>query len=156
MYSTGFLSIDYLNGTSIYVESPTMGEFSYDACGIVDGSTNTIIGRSGSGKSTILLQIASNIAHQFDDCVIYIDDIEGSLPESRKHFLLGFDADEFEDRVNLREHDITTENLYQRIQAIHDEKLATKKVEESTESGEISLDEMNELLNDLEVKKNGK
>ena len=127
MYSTGFLSIDYLNGTSIFVESPTLGEFSYDACGIVDGSTNTIIGRSGAGKSTLLLQIASNIAHQFDDAIICIDDIEGSLPESRKHFLLGFNADEFEDRVKLRDHDITTENLYQRIQAIHDEKIANKK-----------------------------
>ncbi len=127
MYSTGFLSIDYLNGTSIFVESPTLGEFSYDACGIVDGSTNTIIGRSGAGKSTLLLQIASNIAHQFDDAIICIDDIEGSLPESRKHFLLGFTPEEFENRVKLRDHDITTENLYQRIQAIHDEKLANKK-----------------------------
>ena len=127
MYSTGFLSIDYLNGTSICVESPTLGEFSYDACGIVDGSTNTIIGRSGAGKSTLMTQIASNIAHQFDDAVIYIDDIEGSLPESRKHFLLEFTPEEFEQRVFLRDHDITTENLYQRIQAIHDEKLANKK-----------------------------
>ena len=127
MYSTGFLSIDYLNGTSIFVESPTLGNFTYDACGIVDGSTNTIIGRSGSGKSTLLLQIASNIAHQNDDVVIYIDDIEGSLPESRKHFLLGFAPDEFEERVKLRDHDITTENLYQRIQSIHDEKIAHRK-----------------------------
>jgi predicted ATP-dependent serine protease len=63
LYPTGFLSIDYLNGTSIYVESPTLGDFSYDACGIVDGSTNTIIGRSGAGKSTLMTQIASNIAH---------------------------------------------------------------------------------------------
>lgn len=127
MYSTGFLSIDYLNGTSIFVESPTLGNFTYDACGIVDGSTNTIIGRPSSGKSTLLLQIASNIAHQNDDVVIYIDDIEGSLPESRKHFLLGFAPDEFEERVKLRDHDITTENLYQRIQSIHDEKIAHRK-----------------------------
>ena len=127
MYSTGFLSIDYLNGTSICVESPTMGEFNYDACGIVDGSTNTIIGRSGAGKSTLMMQIASNIAHQFDDCIIYIDDIEGSLPESRKHFLLGFNPDEFDERVKARDHDITTENLYQRIQAIHDEKIVNRK-----------------------------
>jgi len=127
MYSTGFLSIDYLNGTSICVESPTMGEFTYDACGIVDGSTNTIIGRSGAGKSTLMFQIASSISHQFEDAVIYCDDIEGSLPESRKHFLLGFTPEEFEQRVFLRDHGITTENLYQRIQAIHDEKLANKK-----------------------------
>ena len=75
----------------------------------------------------MLLQIASNIAHQNDDVVIYIDDIEGSLPESRKHFLLGFAPDEFEERVKLRDHDITTENLYQRIQSIHDEKIAHRK-----------------------------
>ncbi len=127
MYSTGFLAIDYLNGTSIHVKSPTLGEFEYDACGIVDGSTNTIIGRSGSGKSTLVTQIAASILHQFDEAVCYIDDIEGSLPESRKHFLLGLEPEEFEERVKIRNFGVTTENLYQRIQAIHDEKLAHKK-----------------------------
>jgi hypothetical protein len=48
MYSTGFISIDYLNGTIVHVKSEDR-EFTYNACGIVDGSTNTIIGRSASG-----------------------------------------------------------------------------------------------------------
>ena len=44
----------------------------------------------------------------------------------------------------------------QTIKSSSKKKVTTKKVEESTDTGEISLDEMNELLNDLEVKKNGR
>ena len=63
-YSSGFLSIDYLNGTTIFVEGKDR-QFEYNATGIVDGSTNTFIGRSGSGKSTLITQIAGNIIRPF-------------------------------------------------------------------------------------------
>ena len=123
MYSTGFLMIDFLNGTTVHVESEERN-FTYDSTGIVDGSTNTIIGRSGSGKSTLLTQIAGNIARPFikakANTGIYIDDLEGSLPQVRKEFLLGLNVDELEQYVEVRNAGITTENVYQRIQTIHD------------------------------------
>ena len=83
MYSTGFLSIDYLNGTVVHVQSPDRN-FTYNSTGIVDGSTNTVIGRSGSGKSTLITEIAGNIIRPFIkkgmNTGLFIDDIEGSLP----------------------------------------------------------------------------
>ena len=93
-YSTGFLSIDYLNGTVVHVkDQKNKREFQYNSCGIVDGSTNTVIGRSGSGKSTLITQIAGSIVKDFIkngmSADIFIDDIEGSLPEARKYYLLG-------------------------------------------------------------------
>lgn len=129
MYSTGFLSIDYLNGTVIYVEDKKNGrEFSYNSCGIVDGSTNTIIGRSGSGKSTLITQITTGIIHPFvaqgnEEVHVYIDDIEGSLPEARKYFLLNVTPEEAEKYVSIRNTGITSQNLYQRIQYLHDLKI---------------------------------
>lgn len=133
MYSTGFLGIDYLNGTVVHVNGNDRN-FQYDACGIIDGSTNTIIGRSGSGKSTLLTQIAGNIARPFIQkdlpVMIYIDDIEGSLPYARKEFLLGLTEEEIEKYVDFRNSDITAENLYKRIYTIAEEKTSNRKAYE--------------------------
>ena len=130
MYSTGFLSIDYLNGTVVHVNGNDKN-FSYNACGIVDGSTNTVIGRSGSGKSTLLMQIAGNIIRPFVEqglpTGLFIDDIEGSLPYARKEFLLGLTEDQIKEYVNIRNSGITTENLLNRICIIANEKLNNKK-----------------------------
>lgn len=126
MYSTGFLSIDYLNGTTVHVESEERN-FTYNSVGIVDGSTNTIIGRSGSGKSTLLRQIAGNIMRQFDNALLFDDDIEGSLPWVRKEFLYGLDPETIEKRCEFRNRGITTENVYQRIHGLYELKIQNRK-----------------------------
>lgn len=130
MYSTGFLSIDYLNGTTVHVNGEDRS-FTYNSTGIVDGSANSIIGRSGSGKSTLTTQIVANIVRPFIKkglpTGLYIDDIENSLPWPRKEFLLGLTTDELNRYVDIRNTGITTENLYKRIQAIHDIKVENKK-----------------------------
>ena len=133
MYSTGFLGIDYLNGTVVHVNGNDRS-FVYNACGIVDGSTNTVIGRSGSGKSTLLTQIVGNIARPFIQrelpTMIYIDDIEGSLPYARKEFLLGLTEEQIERFTDIRNSGITAENLYKRIYTIADEKVTNRKAYE--------------------------
>lgn len=126
MYSTGFLHIDYANGTTIFVEGNGKS-FNYNSTGIVDGSTNTIIGRSGSGKSTLMFQIAGYMAKSNPKSTIYCDDIEGSLPEARKFFLLDMTEEEYKERVRYRNEGITTENVYERIRSIYDTKIQNKK-----------------------------
>ena len=130
MYSTGFLAIDYLNGTVVHVKGNDR-DFSYNSCGIVDGSTNTIIGRSGSGKSTLLMQICGNIVRPFIEkdmsTGLFIDDIEGSLPYARKEFLLGLTEEQISEYTVIRNSGITAENLYKRIKAIADEKISNEK-----------------------------
>lgn len=130
MYSTGFLSIDYLNGTTVHV-SGNGKDFSYNSTGIVDGSANSIIGRSGSGKSTLTTQIAASIIKPFIfkglPTSLNIDDMEGSLPWARREFLLGLTPDQLAQYVDVRNSGITTENLYQRIQALHDLKIQNRK-----------------------------
>ena len=129
-YSTGFLAMDFINGTTIHVESKERN-FSYTSAGIVDGSCNTIIGRSGSGKSTLLMQICGNIVRPFIekemDTMLLIDDLEGSLPQVRKEFLLGLSQEQLDKYVESRNTGITTENLFDRLKIIHDTKLENKK-----------------------------
>lgn len=129
MYSTGFLPIDYLNGTLIYVESEERN-FKYDSVGIVDGSTNTIIGRSGSGKSTLMTQICGNIIRPFIEKGLPVEyyncDIESSLPTARKEFLLGLTKEQLHDYVYFKNTGITTEYVYETLCAIRDEKLSNR------------------------------
>ena len=130
MYQTGFLSIDYLNGTRISVNGNDRN-FEYDSVGLVDGSTCTFIGRTGSGKSTLLTQIVGNIIRPFVKkgmkTALFIDDLEGSLPMSRKEFLLGLTEEELSNYVDIRNYGITTENVFERIKAIRDEKIQNRK-----------------------------
>ena len=130
LYPTGFLSLDYLNGSMIHVTGNGI-DMKYRSVGIVDGSSNMFIGRSGCGKSTLVFQIIGNIARQFPNCEVYIDDIEGSLPMSRKERLLGLSPDEMQAnspncRVRFRNTGINTENVFQQILAIHDTKLEAR------------------------------
>lgn len=133
LYSTGFLGPDFLNGTRVHVESEDRN-FTYRACGIVDGSCNMVIGRTGCGKSTFLMQMAGNIIRPFIDMGaptgLYIDDIEGSLPYSRKEFLLGIDTNRLKEFLDLRNKGITSDNIFLKIKAIHDEKLSNRKMYE--------------------------
>lgn len=130
LYPTGFDALDMLNGQRIYVNSKDRN-FSYIAGGIVDGSSNTFIARSGVGKSTLIMQCAANIIVPFIrngfDANLFIDDIEGGLPEARREFLLGMTQEELESHVIVRNSGITTENVLERLTAIADEKTKNKK-----------------------------
>ena len=129
-YSTGFAALDYLNGTVVHVQSEDRN-FTYNSTGIVDGSANTIIGRSGSGKSSLTIQIIGNIIRPFIrkgmPTGIFIDDMEGSLPMVRKAFLLELTEEELDQYVDVRNTGITTENVLQRIKALRDEKVNNRK-----------------------------
>lgn len=126
LYPTGFLPLDFLNGYKAHVKKPNGEEFWYNAVGIVDGSTNTIIGRSGSGKTTIAIQMAANIIKKFPGAIIFYDDIEGGSNAARRELLTGFAPEELDERVIYRNAAITSENFYERISAIYEEKLSHK------------------------------
>lgn len=124
-YSTGFLGLDYLNGTTVKVNANGIN-VQYDSIGLVDGSANTFIGRSNCGKSTLVIQIIGNIIRKYDKAVALIDDIEGSLPAIRKEFLLQLTGEELKKKVNIRNFGITTENVYMRIRELHDLKMENR------------------------------
>lgn len=130
MYPTGITALDMLNGQRIYVDSPER-KFSYIQCGIVDGSTNCFISRSGAGKSTLGVQAGSNIILPFirqgyDCAAMFVDDMEGGLPQSRREFLSNMSTKEFEEHVICRNSNITTENVLERITTIADMKIKNR------------------------------
>jgi RecA/RadA recombinase len=126
LYSTGFLPLDYLNGVRVRVNKPNGESYTYDSIGLVDGSANSFIGRSGSGKTTIAIQAAANIIRPFPNAVLFFDDIEASSNLSRRELLTRFTPEELEARVIYRNSAITAENFYERIEFIYDEKMSHK------------------------------
>lgn len=117
-YSTGFLGIDFLNGTILDINGNK-----YPQVGLIDGSINAIIARSGAGKSTICVQWASNIVRPFPTACVYMDNAESGFLLSRAMQLSGFSQEEFKNRFILRDAGINTESIYERVKLIHDIKI---------------------------------
>lgn len=122
MYPTGFLPFDFLNGYKIHVKSDTH-DFWYSSVGIVDGSSTMILGRSGSGKTTIALQMAANIIRPFPEATIFYDDIEGGSNDTRRELLTHFTPEECQQRIIYRNTAVSAENFYKRIASIYEIKM---------------------------------
>ena len=121
-YATGFLAFDFLNGMVVHVKNDGT-KYTYNSIGIVDGSMTTVIGRSGCGKTTFVLQSAGEIIKQFPTSCIYYDSVEGGAVESRIELLTELSGKELKERVILRNSGITAENFFKRIKLIHDLKM---------------------------------
>lgn len=125
-YSTGFLGFDMRNGSIQY--GKRNGEtYKYISAGIVDGTCNIVIGGTGTGKTTWVLQTSGNIIRPFENSSIFLDDAEASSASNvnRMQQLLGIqDQEEYRNKVITRNVGINAENLYERIIMIHDMKLS--------------------------------
>ena len=127
-YSSGFLSIDYKNGHRVRATTKDNKTVEYDSVGITDGSINMVIGRSGCGKSTWVVQVGANIVRDFDHGLIFIDQLESGMLEDRTIQLTGFDPEVYDKRVKVRNAGITVESVYLQIKAIHDIKLSHEDI----------------------------
>ena len=125
-YSTGFIAFDYLNGYIVHVKNEEKNiDTKYYNVGIQDGTMNLFIGRSQCGKSTFALQVGYNIIKDFPNACFYHDDIEGGLNDARKVQLAGVDSlEELKKKYICRDTGNTTENVYERIKMIADEKIS--------------------------------
>ena len=122
-YTTGYLPLDYLNGYMATELNPQTGQLEqYYSLGITDGSYNAFIGNTGTGKSTLVAQIAANIVRPFKTSTIFEDSIEGGLTTPRRMSLSGFAEVGYKERYIIRNTGINAENFYKRIKMIHDRK----------------------------------
>lgn len=124
-YPTGFMDLDYHLGQRIDLyddEGRITG--GYDSIGIVDGSINMFIGRTGCGKSTIAKQVAGNIIRPFKTASIFEDSIEGGITGKRNDILLNMTPQETRNRLKMRNTHITSESFFKQIKVIHDWKVA--------------------------------
>lgn len=127
-YSTGFLSFDFRNGCIVHVNAPDKNIMTdYYSVGLTDGSFNMIIGRSGCGKSTWLVQTFANVIRNYETSCAFLDSIEGGMTVPRREALTGFYGEELDKRFIVRNTGITIENFYERIRMIHDMKLSHRE-----------------------------
>ena len=126
-YPTGYLSFDFANGTKVRVEKKDGTSFTYNSIGIVDGSMVSCVGRSGCGKTTFVMQMSGEIIRKFPNSAIFHEDIEGGISDMRKRQLLKMTEEEFNERYICRNTGINTENFYERIKIIHDEKINNRE-----------------------------
>lgn len=124
-YPTGFLNFDYLNGYIAVEKNPETEEYEeYYNLGIEDGSYVSFIANTGVGKSTLVCQIAANIARRFETTTIFEDMIEATgMNDARRLELSKFTEDEYKKRYIIRNTGVTTESIYARIKMIHDLKI---------------------------------
>lgn len=122
LYPTGFLPFDFLNGYRVHVKSETE-DFWYNSVGIVDGSSVSFCGRSGSGKTTAAIQMAANIIRPFPEATIFFDDIEGGSNATRRELLTHFTPEEAQQRIIYRNTAVSAENFYKRIASIYEIKM---------------------------------
>lgn len=126
-YPTGYLSFDFANGTKVRVEKKDGTSFTYNSIGIVDGSMVSCVGRAGCGKTTFVMQSSGEIIRKFPNSAIFHEDIEGGISDMRKRQLLKMTEEEFNKRYICRNTGINTENFYERIKIIHDEKINNRE-----------------------------
>ena len=130
-YPTGFLGFDFANGVKVRVQNSELDyDFFYNSVGIVDGSMVSCVGRSGCGKTTWVLQTAGNIVRGFENAAIFHEDIEGGSSSMRIRQLLNMSEEEFKGKYIRRNTGINTDNFYERVKYIHDEKIANRSVYE--------------------------
>lgn len=123
---TGFPNFDFANGTMVHVKEPGGKEYDYYSVGIIDGSINMLIGRSGCGKSSFAMQAAANIIRPFEKGTIFYDSLEGGMVSTRIETLTGFNEEEQSGRIVMRNSGVTAENFYERVKMIYDLKMENK------------------------------
>ena len=115
-YPTGLLPLDLTTG---YIQNVN-GEQKFEL-GISDGSINTLIGDSGTGKTTLLVAMACSIIKPFRTSSIFFEQAEVGTNIQRIKNLSGItDANGFTDRFIVRDAGITIESIYDRIKAVYD------------------------------------
>ena len=127
MYSTGLQNLDYLNAYWCRVNGNGK-DYKYLLKGVPDGKTIEIIGRSGTGKTTLAIQIAANIVRQFENGIIIHFDCEGGTNDTRYENLTHFSKEELADKYKYKDatSGITVESFYKDFKALHDIKLQNR------------------------------
>lgn len=115
-YSTGIPPLDYANGfwQEIYNDK---GEVSYvPMVGIKGGSFTTIIGTTGTGKSTFAIQAGYNIIKEYDDGMLIHIDAEKTMTRQRIARITGASIED--ERIILKKDATTIEDVLELISVL--------------------------------------
>ena len=122
-YSTGLLPLDYANGFWYEVEDEKTGEKKHiPITGVIGGTFITIVGTTGSGKTTLADFIGYSIIKRFEDGYMAHIDTERTALKPRICKITG--ADPEDPRISLHKSNVYIEDVLKMIDAIAEEKEA--------------------------------
>jgi len=115
-YPTGISMFDYRVG----FYEPLSKEIN---TGIEGGKLFTVIGRSGSGKTTFAIQTATNIVNKYENGMVMHLDFEDATNASRVMNLSGWDVDTYNQKYVLAKKGISSDSVYQLAKGIEKTKM---------------------------------
>jgi predicted ATP-dependent serine protease len=122
-YRTGFITFDYRNGYMVQVRDLRENLITeYPSIGIVGGTFVTIIGKSGTAKTTWAAQIAANIVKPYENAFVEHYDLEQSLSYTRIKNITHLTHAELNDKYILKQEKCFLEDIFDSITLIAEEK----------------------------------
>lgn len=127
-YSTGFYPFDYKNGYTVEVRDLDEKLITtYPSTGVVGGTFITIVGKSGTAKTTFAAQIAAKIVKPFpDNAFVQHYDLEQVLTYTRIKNITNFTQLELDDKYILKQEMNYIEDIMDAIIEIANDKAANK------------------------------
>lgn len=127
-YGTGFLPFDYKNGYMIDVIDDDENKInSYASVGLRGGTFITIIGKSGTAKTTFIVQSAFNMVRNFDNAFVMYFDLEQALSYTRIKDVTGATQRELKTKFLLKQEQNFIEDIFDTVMLIAKMKEENKK-----------------------------
>jgi RecA/RadA recombinase len=118
-YSTGFLPFDYRNGYTVKVvdDDESLVE-TYPSIGMRGGTFLTVVGKTGTAKTTFIVQSCFNICRKFDNSFIVYFDLEQVLSWTRIKDITGATNKELKEKFVIRQGKNYIEDIFDTIMDI--------------------------------------
>ena len=117
------MNLDYLNGQLIPLDDGSKQLYT----GVSNGRIVMCIGKSGTGKSTIAMQIGANIVQRYENGLLYLFDFEQNNTKERFRMVTGMSEEYFDDHCTILRDGISTESVLRLLSKIKEFKLAHEK-----------------------------
>jgi len=91
--------------------------------GLEGGKLFTVLGRSGSGKTTFAIQAAGNIVNKYENGLVLHLDFEDATSASRVMHLNGWDKETYNNKYQLLNSGISAESVYELAKGIEKAKM---------------------------------
>jgi hypothetical protein len=119
MYETGFLPFDYRNGTIITAKDKEDKVLErWQGLGMVGGTLTTIIGKSGTAKTTFVIQAAVNTIRKYEDAMVLHYDIEQATTYTRIRNITGISNKELEGKYFLSRDNVFIQDIFTGIMKV--------------------------------------